>query len=224
MTYRAPFTLAFAGLLAACGGGSGPSTTLPPDTAARGPAPDPCAAELPARLMGDYAGTLTLDATTESGLYCTWATTVTISGRESGGECALSASVAADVEQSVFPESGTAGAAECPPIRSAPAALHHLMCWRWWWRHRGAARVRRGVADRHGSPPAAAACTHRPLSAGPAASAAAGGRRRRGGTVVVALVPDAGSIQPAQCRRGTRHECGAVAHIPDGAAVLLLRC
>jgi len=66
--------------------------------------------------MGDYAGTLTLDATTESGLYCTWATTVTISGRESGGECALSASVAADVEQSVFPESGTAGAAECPPI------------------------------------------------------------------------------------------------------------
>jgi len=108
-----------------------------------------------------------------------------------------------------------------PPIRPAPAVLHRLKCWRWWWRHRGAARARRGAADRQGSPPAAAACDPRPLSAGLAASAAAVGRRWWGGTGVVALVLDAGSMRPGRRQRRTRHECGAVAHISDGAAVPL---
>lgn len=116
MTYRTPLALTLAALLSACGGGSGPSGAPSREAARRDIAPDPCAAEVPARLTGDYAGTLTMDATATGGPYCTWATAVTINGRASGGECALSAAVTADVEQGVFPDAGTAGAAECSSI------------------------------------------------------------------------------------------------------------
>lgn len=120
---RTTLALAAVATLGACGGGGG-GVAPQWSASADGALLDACEASGARALAGDYAGTITYDATARGGAMCEWTARARIDATSrSGAFCELSMVLDASVDQLVVPADGAPFSAACIASEGVSAVL-----------------------------------------------------------------------------------------------------